>query len=420
MKKLATVVVAVTFAAACGGSDGNSGTGEWNGTVRDSAGVTVVANGSGSVWSGHWGAEETLRVGSIEDPDYQFGNIVGVVADDEGNFYVGDQQAREVKVYDSTGTYLRTIGRPGEGPGEFGVGMAQMTIVGDTLMVFDQATQRVNRFDLQGEPLEAVSTPFAGSAPVLLQFTSDGRVYQQLRRFLNPQQGPAGGIDSLDVIVKRNRDGSTGDTLMILQGGQTFSAQGIKIFSPEPVWAILDDNSVVAGRNDNYELTIHSSDGAPTDVFRRDVGAREVTDSDKETLLNALIGFMEDQGIPPQALQQIRGSLSFADQYPMFVQILSGPSGSMWLRRPRIVSEMDPAALESFNILQDIGSPNWDVFDRDGKFLGVVEFPDRFTLLNFEDSHALGVWRDDLDVQYLMKLRLLDADGNVTSGFSDV
>jgi hypothetical protein len=47
------------------------------------------------------------------------GRTAGIVVDDYGRVYVGDQHANTVHVFDSDGTYLRQIGRQGEGPGEF-------------------------------------------------------------------------------------------------------------------------------------------------------------------------------------------------------------------------------------------------------------------------------------------------------------
>jgi hypothetical protein len=61
------MAVAVT---ACAGGDG-----AWTGTVRDSAGITIVSNTDDGVWtaSDRWRVEEDLRIGAAEgDPEYQF------------------------------------------------------------------------------------------------------------------------------------------------------------------------------------------------------------------------------------------------------------------------------------------------------------------------------------------------------------
>ncbi len=61
-----------------------------------------------------------LTVGVADGPDeYVFGRIVGVVTDSLGRVFAADMQASEVRVFDSVGGFLFTIGRRGAGPGEF-------------------------------------------------------------------------------------------------------------------------------------------------------------------------------------------------------------------------------------------------------------------------------------------------------------
>ena len=78
--------------------------------------TTIVRTLSGSVW----GAEATLvpevSIGELDGPgEYLFGRIFSIAADDDLNVYVFDHQGQHVRVYDSLGTYVETLGRQGEG-----------------------------------------------------------------------------------------------------------------------------------------------------------------------------------------------------------------------------------------------------------------------------------------------------------------
>lgn len=65
--------------------------------------------------------EEVFRVGSTDGPEWQqFGVIFDVAFDGAGNLYLLDYQAHRVVVVDRGSNLVRTIGRYGEGPGEFG------------------------------------------------------------------------------------------------------------------------------------------------------------------------------------------------------------------------------------------------------------------------------------------------------------
>ncbi len=48
-----------------------------------------------------------------------FGQIAGIVNDEDGNIYVLDKRYNKIKVYNSSGEFLYSIGRGGRGPGEF-------------------------------------------------------------------------------------------------------------------------------------------------------------------------------------------------------------------------------------------------------------------------------------------------------------
>ena len=76
------------------------------------------------------------------------------------------------------------------------------------------------------------------------------------------------------------------------------------------------------------------------------------------------------------------------------------------MQRLRTPSEMSPEELEDFNPQLGFGSPDWDVFDAEGRFLGTIEMPERFQPIRFQDDRIYGIWRDELDVQRVWVLAL--------------
>ena len=66
--------------------------------------------------------------------------------------------------------------------------------------------------------------------------------------------------------------------------------------------------------------------------------------------------------------------------------------------------------MEAFNFIEDIGAKDWDVFDDEGRFLGVVTMPPRFSPRVIVGSKIYGVFRDDLDVQYAMRLQIVGVE----------
>ena len=80
--------------------------------------------------------EPEVTIGLLDgDPDYLFGRISDGVLLPGGEIAVADRRLRTVRVYDSSGTFLRDLGRPGEGPGEF-MSIMAVWAAGDTVSVF--------------------------------------------------------------------------------------------------------------------------------------------------------------------------------------------------------------------------------------------------------------------------------------------
>jgi hypothetical protein len=114
----------------------------------------------------------------------------------------------------------------------------------------------------------------------------------------------------------------------------------------------------------------------------------------------------EEFGLPSQALDVLRQRLSFGDTYPAYALLREGPTGSIWVQRLRVLTEMPAEERDGFNPQLGFGSPDWDVFDSGGQYLGLVRMPDRFQPIRFQNDRIYGIWRDELDVQYALILRV--------------
>jgi hypothetical protein len=72
-----------------------------------------------------------------------------VSSDSAGNIYVLDSTAHRVLKFDSSGNYLRQIGRKGQGPGEFDYGPFSIVFLNNFLIISDSG--RLHVFDGNGE-----------------------------------------------------------------------------------------------------------------------------------------------------------------------------------------------------------------------------------------------------------------------------
>ena len=349
-------------------------------------------------------APELSIGGGLEEtrPEYIFGQIAAIGLDPSGNIYVSDMQAQEVRSYDATGAHLHTYGRPGSGPGELGFGVAGLGIVGDQLLIADAiGNQRITRYSIDGEYLG--SFPFDITQGVPFRWdASDTHPLVAQRRLLSltgEDLGPPTG----DPVMSFDPDGNVTDTLLVLTAGSSFQIQGgqvqFRFFDPEPMWDLGDDGWLVSALNSIYRIEVRDPSGTLVRIVERPFEPKAVTQADQDAVMGAIRDLLGEQGLPPEAMDLITQQASFAETFPAFASILAGPDGSLWVQRLRSGSELGG---EDFNV-QDLGSPVWDVFDAEGRYLGEVEVPARFQPLRFSADLVYGIGRDELDFAGLKK-----------------
>lgn len=99
--------------------------------------------------------------------------ITGVVSH-EGQLFVSDGQENAVRVYDDEGSFVRTIGREGAGPGIFeSIGALHVDSRG-RLLVADPSQMRVSAFSIDGELYSTYQLPQIYGIDQMAEL-SDGR-----------------------------------------------------------------------------------------------------------------------------------------------------------------------------------------------------------------------------------------------------
>ena len=117
--------------------------------------------------------EQVARLGG--DPQGYIIGITGrVFLDSRDRWFVLETvKPAEVKVYDSDGTFLRLLGREGQGPGEFRRVSYVQEYPTDTLNIYDRGNGRISRFTADFQYID--QRPLRLS-PLYLLFTKTGRL----------------------------------------------------------------------------------------------------------------------------------------------------------------------------------------------------------------------------------------------------
>lgn len=98
------------------------------------------------------------EIGSLDDVDESLTMVLGGLLLPAGDLLIPQTEDAEIRRYDAKGALVGTIGRRGEGPGEFGA-VRKVGLVGDTLWVHDTRNARMHRFELDGTLISSTSWP---------------------------------------------------------------------------------------------------------------------------------------------------------------------------------------------------------------------------------------------------------------------
>ena len=139
-----------------------------------------------SVWAGSWKGEEVQKDGVLhvmnpaettdgsrdvkmkelwrlggdtDDEDEFFGVIVRITSDSQGNIFLLDSQLSEVKIYTPEGEYLNSIGREGEGPGEFRRPSDMFFLPDGNLGVMQTVPGKIVQLTTDGDPAGEFPVP---------------------------------------------------------------------------------------------------------------------------------------------------------------------------------------------------------------------------------------------------------------------
>ena len=160
----------------------------------------------------------------------------------DGRIVIANSGTNELRVFDNAGRFLKTIGRKGEGPGEF-IGALQMIALSDTTFaVYDQQNQRLSRFDTAGGLVSEARVETRGDAFPLWVWLHD-------RSWI---VGPADTAGRSGVIAFLDRmpglpDGSY-RFVHIATDGRIWSQQRDPNGSPPHPWEVFSSNGIALGR----------------------------------------------------------------------------------------------------------------------------------------------------------------------------
>ncbi len=374
--------------------------------VRDSADVRVVENlqpawGPEVAW--RVAAEPTVEIGAEEGEDpYIFFRVFDALRLNDGRIIVSNAGSGEIRFFDPQGGFLYSVGRQGQGPGEFGE-FSSMRIWASRagLVVTDDGNARVNLFRPSGEFINSYRIePLPGwSVPGLIGGFGDGSSLAVTGSILF-SRGPTGPLEPDTLRYFRyNADGTPGDQLVSFPGRPRYRHTARENthypFVPLHVEASVTADAfwLFAGGGAAAEVERRRLDGTLNSIIRWSDRERrrsdEVYDRYKAESLETMSERTRQAYTPFLELD-----LPVPEYLPVFQGLLVDDEGYLWVERYRLPWE----------------TSRWEIFDPDGRWLGAVETPEGVLPFQIGRDFLLGRHRDDMGIERIRLYSLIKPD----------
>ena len=335
--------------------------------------------------------------------EYMFGDVADIAVARDGSIYVYDRKVPAIRKYDAQGKYVRTIGRKGQGPGEYLSGSGLALMRDGRLLLWDTGNWRINVYSPAGESVATWSTPsgMSGSSTATYSraLTVDTAGFVYFRRDIINRLQPG---TRRTVWVRLRPDGTLADTLPMpeLPGAANglnatspdgHSSVGIALpFGAAPVAVLSPFGYLVTGVPDRYAFELHVP-GQPVVSVRRDVKAAAVTSAERDSARSAVVERMRQldpmwswngPGIPTH--KPLYTSLALGLDGRIWVPIVPestprtgsigsmGPMGASRSGGPPVLRPRESSAKETPS-----RPALFDVFEPNGTYVGQVQVPPR-------------------------------------------
>ena len=309
-------------------------------------------------------AEQLLAIGEEGGaPEYSFGEVAGLELMPNGTIAVLDGQAAEIRTFAPDGSFIRKIGRRGEGPGELSgeLSLAVVAVGPREFAVPDIMTQTLNVYSLEGGLVRSS------------RFDIQDAYIPEWRTTDSPQPVVRVSTPGVEVVARYSLDdpeGAPGDTLAVVERIPTPEAADGRqpLWLDHLVWSFGKPDIVVAGWMFTPEFTVYSG-GEAVRTVSWDAEPARLTEDEQDAILEIVASGMGTDAASLPA--EFRAQLRLPERLPAMADI--EVAGDLVLvQRVRPVAAMDLRVIYTFKAA-GFGAQIWDVFSLEGDYLGALD-----------------------------------------------
>jgi len=321
----------------------------WQGTIEEENGIRVVKNPAEPMYGELvLELEEDLSIGSVEDENTLFYRIGDIAVDSQSNIYVLDSGNHRIQKFDKNGNYLQTIGRKGEGPGEF---MRPFNIFLDEQgNIYVMELRKLNLFDSKGNYIKSFVLP-----TFIMGFTAgpEGNIIGH--GFISSEKAQNFGVmilDSEGKIIKNIAEFPGMRT--VSRGNSAFSFT--HSYRPQLSFSPVEKKGAVYGYGSEYKLIVADFSGETSLIIEKDEPAQSITRREKDKIIDDTLERTADDEHGRWPRDVVEEGADFPDHRPLFNGIATDDTGRIYVRKQK-------------SVLDESEEDEMDIFSTDGYYL---------------------------------------------------
>jgi hypothetical protein len=302
----------------------------WKGKIKYEDGVKVIENPKEPLFGEiTFDLDEDLVIGNEEDENYKFyGPVINIRVDSNENIFVLDGGNCRIQKYNRNGKYLQTIGRRGQGPGEFQYILQIYVDSKNYLYVYD--LRRIHIFNNKGQYEKTIPISLYNFPP---QFgiTGDGAIFGIIVSHTSESN------ESTEIVLF-NKEGKKMRTVESYIGLKpVFFKEGkpsrlSSFYKNRVYFCMLNDSTGVYGNSSEYKLNIISSTGKLKYVIEKKEDPEGLSNEDKKKEIDGKAKEYA-RGTIQLTRREVKKLMKFPEHKPFFDSILKDNEGNIYVKK---------------------------------------------------------------------------------------